>query len=118
MRMPVFTPSPWGFSRTYIGGEKGGHLLATAASMCAAQRGVRGEILGRDIGPQATNSYGDIDSYTKSPGDVNPTRLSTQTHRRFGVSDPRIFTTTPAVKAPSCRPIFCPLLARARLTTA
>lgn len=41
-------------------------------NVCAARRGVSGEILGRDIGPQATNSYDDIDSSTESSGDVHP----------------------------------------------
>ena len=61
-------------------GRKRGALTCHGKWICVRPpRRVRGEILGWDIGPQATNSYVDIDSYTKSPGDVSPTRLSANT---------------------------------------
>jgi len=58
----------------------------TYGNVCADPTG--NEILGRDIGPQATNSYDDIDSYTESFGDVHPAislpadaaRAHTRTH--------------------------------------
>lgn len=105
------------FSRRRRGGspqtyEREGRRAPTChVEMCvrAAQRGVRDEILGRDIGPQATNSYDDIDSYTESSGDVCPARRDGEPHRHTSVS---MCCSIPDIFSQGSRPIFCSPLAR------
>lgn len=88
------------FSRHHRGGSpkctrrRGGRRGNTYGTVCADPTG--SEILGRDIGPQATNSYDDIDSYTRNPVTCIRQSLSlslslqmcrTRTHSHFRMFD-------------------------------
>lgn len=64
--------TPWGFPQTRVRGEREKRTYVPRKRVCGPDGESSGEILGRDIGPQATNSYDDIDSYGESSGDVHP----------------------------------------------